>query len=245
MPHKTNGLPGYLPAHTEESSPGDKSDDELMAERCELRRKRLSSFDSSEQSAMRSSLQRFAYNTPTAKRIRCSSVSSPISRLDEENSPTSGETDGQSTAGYVTPSPVKNSFAKIRTTPKKSGHILFSEDSVRENTEHQMENDSNSKQLEAEEDDDVEILTELAPVSSCDQSTSSAAATDAVVSHPSRPFMTSEGYITTRSHSSLLNHVISLAEPPAAPGGSSSGNPTPTNSKNVCIYIILDLDVKF
>jgi exonuclease-1 len=238
MPPKSNGLLGALSSDADEgSSPGNKSDDELMAERCQLRRKRLNSLDNEQ--SVRPSLHRFAYDTPTTKKIR---RSSPLSRLDQESSPTSAEPGSRATNGCVTPSPVKNPFAKIRTTPKKSGPVLISA-GAGVNTEPLVENspsDSHGKELEAttQEEDDESGGGMLMEFSSHGHSSSVTSTTTTAVGtsrpHPPRPFMTSEAYITTRSHSSLLNHVISDAEPAVGQGTCSSGHPNTPGNKPVC-----------
>lgn len=99
------------------------SDDEMMAERCELRRKKLRSV--SRERGTRASLRRFAYDDSAAKkRRRCSSSGTdPLSQLDQDNSFSS--TPSQTDSGGispVTPSRVRNPFAKSQTTPTKTTH---------------------------------------------------------------------------------------------------------------------------
>ncbi|CAI8015978.1 hypothetical protein GBAR_LOCUS9862, partial [Geodia barretti] len=231
IPPKSNRLLGALSSDADEgSSPGDKSDDELMAERCQLRRKRLNSLDNEQ--SVRPSLRMFTYDTPTTKKIRRSSGTSPISRLDQESSPTSAEPGSHASNGCVTPSPVKNPFAKIRTTPKKSRPVLISGDSVGVNTApvENSASDSHGEDLEATQEEDNESGGEmLMEFSLHGHSSSVTSATTTAVGtsrpRPPRPFMTSEAYITTRSHSSLLNHVISHSEPAVGHATCSSGHP--------------------
>ena len=225
----------------------EKSDIELMAERCELRRKRLSCTDQREEEGrVRSTLQRFAYNVnPAAKKTKLSSSdSSAISQLDQISSPSSSSSvcvEAQKSSQCVTPSPVKNPFAKVGTTPSKkrcqfSYDEAATEEGVATSEEHKIVTDFgsfNSKILTHSQSTTLrdEMGRENGVGETVLQVRSDQQCPGATV--PAGSFMTSEDYITTHSHTSLLGHIVSLSE---GQNGCSSGHPLPP-SKKVKNYI--------
>ena len=198
LPHNSNAPPSP-------DREGERSDDEIMAERCELRRKRLSSFNDGEY-GVRTKLQRFAYTKSAAREN--SADSSPISQLNRCSSP--------SEKNYVSYSPTRNPFAKkSRTSPRfrKNQHLIV--DGSRESF---VEGSAGGVVLAGGEE-----VPSTAAVQ-CD--TGEGEVSDqSGVSGSSRSFMTSEDFITTRN--TLLGHVISLSRP----NGEQNSQPTAANKK--------------
>ena len=189
---------------------GERSDDEIMAERCELRRKRLSSFNDGEY-GVRTKLQRFTYTKSAAREN--SADSSPISQLNRCSSP--------SEKNYVSSSPTRNPFAKkSRTSPRfrKNQHLLV--DGSRESF---VEGSAGGVVLAGGEE-----VPSTAAVQ-CDTGEGEVSDQSGVSGRSSRSFMTSEDFITTRN--TLLGHVISLSRPNGEQNGCLYSQPTAANKK--------------
>ena len=235
LPRKSEGLLSFSP-NAEEGSPGEKSDDELMAERCQLRRKRLSSFDRDQRAGP--NLQRFAYIESAAKRARRCSESSPLSRLDQGTSPSSADPETHTNTASLTPA--KNPFAKTRRTSGRAmpvstedseavGGALLEENFTGGSQGREEGGGANSAPQDEAREEGGEILTGSSSAGLGGKSLS--VDISAIAPGPSvgRPFMTSADYITTRSRSSLLDHVVSLAQPNAGQDNLLLGRPTFTD----------------
>lgn len=189
-------------------------------------RERKRHISDSEQN-IRSKLRGFHYSSLSAKKVKHSSDASPLSQLDQDLSPTSA----RDPAPNVSPSPVKNPFAKNKTSLRRPSLIAQGSNEGDDATETGPTVGSLS--------DKESIVTQTSLIPTVAEESSSASTqslpptnTFPLPSTPSatpsaagRSFMTSEDFITKRPHT-LLNHVIALAQSDNGSDSQLSRHPT-------------------
>ena len=211
-----------------------KSDEEMMEERCKLRRKRLNSYSSDTRHGVRTQLQGFVYSNSATKKARLtSSDTSPLSQL-EEDSPVfnaASPPDDDITTHTGTPPRVKNPFAKSLMSPRK---VAFSRDygvvagEAGTTGMAAVENGTSVDSSPHRDSDDISSDSHEGGLGS----TTSSKATRPTC----RSFMTSQDYITTRPRTTFLSHFVSLASSnTAGPAESHSLDHSSTNLQEVLI----------
>ena len=190
---------------------------------------------SDSQQGVRAKLWGFQYSSCATKKVKCDNDSSPLSQLDQDLSPTSV----RARAPTVSPSPVKNPFAKSKTSLRRPPLITqdSSEGDDTETGQPTMEGLSTEESAVTH----TPVVPGVAG-ESCIQSLQPS--TDPFSTGPSvtpstppsataargRSFMTSEDFITKRPHT-LLNHVITLAQSDSGADNHSSGHPKFTSQE--------------